>query len=234
MAALSHFYRNQLLPSDQLAYDFLCEGIGRRQREIRTPPIQEYARLVTAINYDHPEFFYVNWLDAVQFRIGGGTEIMCPPYIYSGGDMEYIHRRICEIADECPGISDRGKAQAVHDWFVRHITYDQAGLQATIRSPGMFSAAGPIIAGAAVCEGISKLACCLLRNLRVDCRLVTGLSAGGIPHAWISLLADGELVYSDITYDMGLYTRSGEIPRRYFHISRTAMERDHIFRDKLR
>ena len=229
---MKNFYRNQLIPSDQAAYDLLCEGIKWRRREIMTASICDHSRLARAVNYDHPEFFYVNWLDVMRFSFRGETATVYPRYIYSDAEVAYINRRIREIADGFPGISDHGKSQTVHDWFVRHISYDHAGLQASIRSPGMFSAAGPIMDEMAVCEGISKLACCLLRRLGVECRLVTGLSADGVPHAWISLLADGQTVYTDMTYDMGLYTRGEQIPRRYLNISRADMERDHLFRDK--
>lgn len=210
-----------------MAYEDLCQGIQRYSREIKVRYTADLHNVIIAVNYDHPEFFYVNWLDRISYTVYFGYACVHLNYIYNEKEVLDLNSKMQAIAKNIVGISNYGKALGIHDWFVNNIEYDHAGLEWAIRSPGMFSAAGPLTKRKAVCEGISKLACYIMREKGIDATVVTGFGHDGIPHAWNMLEVDGERMYADITYDIGL-SRCGAIQRKYFLISRRELLRDHI------
>ena len=63
---LNTYYRDRLSADQQIAYDHLCRGIRKQSRQIEAPYTDDFGRVIRAINWDHPEFFYVNWLDRVS------------------------------------------------------------------------------------------------------------------------------------------------------------------------
>lgn len=226
---LQSFYRDKLNYVGQRIYDDLCEGICQHRKDIRTSFSPDFGRILRAVNYDHPEFFYVNWMDSFRLSTIGCFSSLHLSYIYDEPEISSIQQRIKATGKTIPGISDFGKVKGVHDWFIMHVSYDHDGLQSAIRSPRMFSAAGPLIHQKAVCEGVSKLACCFLREKNVDCRIVTGYSKDGTPHAWIEHKSDSKYSYSDITYDMGLYGAARTIPYNYFNLDFGEISQDHTF-----
>ena len=211
---LNTYHKNRLSASLQITYDALCDGIRAQSKQIRIPTTEDLRSVICAVNYDNPEFFYVNWLDRVSYTVFGGEVYLHLNYIYSKEEVRSLKEEMRKIAKGIAGISNYSKALSIHDWFVRHIQYDHDGLRRAIRSPGMFSAAGPITNRKAVCEGISKLACYLMREKGVNATVVTGFVAGGEGHAWNLLEVDGRAVHTDITYDIGL-SFPGQISRKY-------------------
>lgn len=222
---LNTYHKNQLSPAQQITYEDLCRGIKSRNREISAHYVDDLHTVIAAVNYDHPEFFYVNWLDRVSCRALSTRVTVQLNYIYDEQEIIGMNNRIRTVARSIAGISNYGKALGIHDWFVRNIKYDHKGLEQTIRSPGMFSAAGPLTGRKAVCEGISKLACCIMREKGIDSTVITGITHDGIPHAWNMLEVDGQCLYVDITYDIGL-SAQGTIQRKYFLLSQAEIARD--------
>lgn len=222
---LNTYHKNRLNPIQQLAYEDLCKGIRSRSREISVRYVDDFRSVITAVNYDHPEFFYVNWLDRISYTVVFAQMFVRLNYIYSEQEIHDMNNRIKAIAKGIAGISNYGKALGIHDWFVKNIKYDYKGLEQVIRSPGMFSAAGPLTSQKAVCEGISKLACYIMREKGIESTVITGVTNGGTPHAWNMLKVDGAPLYADITYDIGISTL-GIIQRKYFLLSRNEIARD--------
>ena len=222
---LNTYHKNRLNPIQQLAYDDLCKGIRSRSREISVRYVDDFRSVITAVNYDHPEFFYVNWLDRISYTVFFTQMFVQLNYIYNEQEIYDMNNRIKAVAKSIAGISNYGKALSIHDWFVENIKYDHKGLEQAIRSPGMFSAAGPLTSQKAVCEGISKLACYIMREKGIDSTVITGVANDGTPHAWNMLEVDGKPLYADITYDIGISTQ-GIIQRKYFLLSQTEIARD--------
>lgn len=222
---LNTYHKNRLNPIQQLAYEDLCKGIRLCSREISVRYVDDFRSVITAVNYDHPEFFYVNWLDRISYTVFFNQMFVQLNYIYNEHEIIDMNNRIQAVAKTIAGISNYGKALSIHDWFVKNIKYDHKGLGRAIRSPGMFSAAGPLTSQKAVCEGISKLACYIMREKGIDSTVITGVTSDGTPHAWNLLEVDGKLLYADITYDIGIST-PGIIQRKYFLLSQTEIARD--------
>ena len=222
---LNTYYKDRLIPNHQIAYDDLCVGIRNLNREIKVRYTDDLYNVVMAVNYDHPEFFYVNWLDRISYSTLFTHLVVRVNYIYTEKEIMDINDRMKSISRCIAGISNYGKALGIHDWFVKNIKYDHEGLGQVMYSPGMFSAAGPLITQKGVCEGISKLACYLMREKGIDSNIVTGTSYDGTPHAWNMLEVDGKILHTDITYDIGISTRN-TIQRKYFLLSQNEIVRD--------
>lgn len=225
---MNTYYKDRLGANECLAYEDLCRGIADHKKEINIRYTDDLGGVLKAINYDHPEFFYVNWLDRAYYSEGCGRMYVSLSYIYKEKEVAYLQAKMKEIAKNIAGISTFGKALCIHDWFVENIKYDHAGLEQVIRSPGMFSAAGPLSSQKAVCEGISKLACYIMREKGIDSAVIIGRSQDGTPHAWNMLNIDGKDVFADITYDIGL-SADGIVRRNYFLLSRSEISKDHVF-----
>lgn len=227
---LNTLYKDRLSQTEQRAYEELCQGIRLHRQDVQIPFQTDLTTVLSAVNYDHPEFFYVNWLEGFQIVQYIGRMSIHLSLIYSEKEIAEINRKIATLAKDIPGISNYGKALGIHDWFVRNIDYDHNGLEETIRSPGIFSAAGPLLRKKAVCEGISKLACLLLRQKGVDSAVIAGFSADGTPHAWNAFGSDDRaILYTDITYDIGSSLDQRFPCHRYFNLTRAEISKDHTF-----
>lgn len=222
---LNIYHKNKLNSIQKQGYDDLCYGIRNRCSEMRINCVDDLPAIIRAVNYDHPEFFYVNWLDRISYTLCFNYSIIHLNYIYKEQEIVEINRKMKEITRSIAGISNYGKAMGIHDWFVKNIEYDYMGLKQVIRSPGMFSAAGPLIKKRAVCEGISKLACYMMREKGIEATVITGITKNGTPHAWNMLDVGGKNLYVDITYDIGI-SREGSIKRQYFLLSHEEITRD--------
>ena len=230
MSMLNALYKERLNQHEQQAYDELCRGIFLHRQNIQISSQTDLPKVLSAVNYDHPEFFFVNWLEGIQCVGYFGRMSVHLSMLYSEHEIDEINRQIGELARNISGISNYGKMLGIHDWFVRNIEYDHDGLEQAIRSPGMFSAAGPLIRKKAVCEGVSKLACMLMRQKGIDGAIITGSTENGVPHAWNAFRSDdGTVMYTDITYDIGSSPNKSVPCRKYFHLTRSEMAKDHIF-----
>lgn len=227
---LNTLYREQLNPYERKAYDELCRGISLHRQDIQISIQPNISKVLSAVNYDHPEFFYVNWMEGNQCVCYLTRMSVHLSMIYDEGETNRINRQIAELARSIPGISNYGKMLGIHDWFVKNVEYDHSGLVQAIRSPGMFSAAGPLIRKKAVCEGVSKLACMLMRQKGIDGAVIIGNADNGTPHAWNAFCADnGITMYADITYDIGRSCSRSAPSREYFNRTKSEISRDRTF-----
>ncbi len=224
---LKHFYRSLLTPRETEAYDCIVSALEHHHSEICYPSAEDIFRPLSAVNYDHPEFYYVNWVETMKVSRRCGCIVWQPPYLYTPAECRDIEERLSALVGDIPGISTVGKVNEIHDWFVRHIAYDREGLRQPIRSPAMFNATGPLLHRTAVCEGVSKLACLLMRQRGLDAYMVIGRAEDGGLHAWNGVMIGDHVEYSDFTYDIGL-SREGHISRRYLLLSEGEMAKDHI------
>lgn len=223
---LNRYYTDRLSESDRKNADLLRQKIAEGKREILLPSMETPVPLVCAVERDHPEFFFVNWLQAIRWRQEtGGTRVFLA-YMYDDAVKRRFREMLQSCADGLAGITKHGKLYAIHSYLALHVSYDSQGLTKPVRSPSMFSAEGPLLDGQGVCEGISKAAVLLARAVGIDCRVVYGRSRRGVAHAWNEFVTEEGHVFSDITYDVGVSPARGFA---YFALSRKDMEKDHIF-----
>ena len=113
----------------------------------------------------------------------------------------------------------------VHDIIINNVKYNNSGKRVD------HEALGPLLHKSGVCDGISKLAVMVFREIGIQSVMVTGTlnRYGGNqgPHAWNKVRIDGTWYNLDITQDLGM--TNGERPIRYdyFNLSDAEISRDH-------
>ncbi len=227
MTDLSRFYGDALPMAERETYEALKAGLLSHQKDIRCPFSPHFEKAVRAVNYDCPSLFYINWVESFRYAREGEWLFFSFPYLYEREECAAMEARLLSYAQQVAGISVYGKVRTLHDKLSRSLSYDSAGLSAAIRSPAMFSALGPLLYRRAVCEGISKFACLVLRQLGVDAAVAVGRHRG-VGHSWnVYRHEDGRIAYTDITFDIAL--KNTPAAYRYFDLDRAAMGRDHDF-----
>lgn len=125
-------------------------------------------------------------------------------------DQETLRKRKREMFEIVAQVTDQikremktdyNKIQAVHDFMIDHVQYDNFLSE---RSEEFYESAhdayGAIVQGIAVCDGYAKGVKLLLDELGVDSLLVYG-TAREINHAWNMVKLEGEYYHVDTTWD---------------------------------
>ncbi|MDY3918728.1 MAG: leucine-rich repeat protein [Candidatus Limivivens sp.] len=97
--------------------------------------------------------------------------------------------------------NDYQKIKAIYDYVCSHVTYDYTHLEDNSYLL-KYSAYAALINGTSVCQGYASLLYRLLQESGIDCRVVSGIGAGG-PHGW-NIVKLGNSYYNvDSTWDAG-------------------------------
>ncbi|MCR5210714.1 MAG: hypothetical protein K6C99_10920 [Lachnospiraceae bacterium] len=130
-------------------------------------------------------------------------------YYINENDLEQNYRQTAGLAMQIlPGIvgnriSDKDKIQAVHDWMCNNYCYDYS-----LNSDNGYEI---LVTGTGTCEAYSEAFDLFMGLLDIPCVLVRGDGNGGY-HAWNRVVADGELLEIDVTWD----DQQGWIARDWF------------------
>lgn len=120
-------------------------------------------------------------------------------YISEG---DYIYTIVTDdvqaLTDEvCAGLTtDRAKLRAIHDWITENIYYDMPGMGHL----GIPTAQKVLDAHRWVCSGYTSLFQAMAWAQKIPCVYVLGQTTEGF-HAWNAVLADGEWLWVDATWD---------------------------------
>ena len=141
--------------------------------------------------------------------VPGGYEyeiFITPSYYSSAMQEERTSEKVQEIL-ELLSVYDSGeyeKIQAVHDYISENVKYDNVhkdNQYYTLKS----TCYGALVNNSATCQGISVAVYRLLRELGVDCRVITGTGTKGRDreyHAWNIVCIDGQYYNLDATWDL--------------------------------
>lgn len=236
----------QLDDSQKMIYDQLLEGVPQGNLgfwfDQATQPMFDEA--YTAFQYDHPECF---WLSS-GYRYNterGGLKVDLATFnywTYTSNPQMYIdqlNQKVDEIVAGGSQYSDTyDKVKYVHDYLVKHITYDHTAAEEsnqTIRSTATehaLSVYGALVNGKSICGGYSESFYLLMNAMGVECYYLQGYA--GEYHAWNYLKIDGNYYYMDVTWDdVNLKDANGqpEYPQgvvyTYFCITSEEMGRSH-------
>ena len=111
------------------------------------------------------------------------------------------------------------REKIIHDWVVKHVTYDQ-----TYQNYSDYQA---FFAGSAVCQGYSLLVDRMLSMAGIEDRIVTGTTANGGDHAWNLVNLCGDWFHLDATFDDPIGMGPDYIRWQYFNCTDAAMRSDH-------
>ncbi|WP_211749720.1 transglutaminase domain-containing protein [Paenibacillus sp. Marseille-Q4541] len=146
-------------------------------------------------------------------------------YRESKTQTAYVERRVKEILQKIitPEMNAHEKVEAIHDWIVLHLAYDES-LQ-------KYTAYDGLATGSTVCQGYSLLAYKMLEESGIENRIVEG-QAGGQLHAWNLVLLDGKWYHLDATWDDPTPNQPGKVSYNYYLLTDQEMAEDHTWQKK--
>jgi|GEM_PF-6633022 len=234
------YYYTGLNPSEQKFYSNIVSAIesGRAMAYGTSIKSKEsLARVVRAVEYDHPEFFYINF-NRLKFASGlVGFEYFIP-YLMRGDErqaaVELMNQKVGEAlaeirkADVSTGLKT---VAAIHNYLVSHIIYDKKAAEAPEDNLEAFSIAGVFFKRRAVCSGLAKAFQLLCQKCDIDVMSVPGESLwddyGIGPHAWNIVRVRGICAHVDVTWDLVMSRACLSVRSDYFCLSDKEITIDH-------
>lgn len=249
-------YYEQLTETEKTLYDGLLAEVAEGDLSCTFTDVdydtyvEMVPRVVHAIHYDHPEYFWINGgsITSGQYRPGSHRDVMtvdlsCYQYwTYTMSPDKYrlaLEQKVEEIAAKAQAYTTPfEQIRYVHDYLVLNTVYDYDNLEEAQKthhvasSEYIYSAYGCLINGKAVCAGYAKAFQLILTKLGYECIYVTG-DAGG-PHAWNCVTVDGEDYLVDVTWDdkdrkndQGAPAYPHDAEYQYFCVTSAQLSRNH-------
>ncbi len=215
---------DQLNDLEKVFYNDLYEAIkaGKLTFEKSGINYSEYRdafkNSVTALFYDHPEFFWINGgakLNCKGTALNQNTDtlvvtIECYDYwnyvISPDKYVDELNQKVKELAEKAKKYgTDYERVKFVHDYLVTNVQYDHYAADEignSVRaasSEHAYSAYGCLVKNNAVCSGYAKAFQLVMKALGIKCDYISG-DAGG-PHGWNCVYIDGQGYYMDVTWD---------------------------------
>jgi hypothetical protein len=132
-----------------------------------------------------------------------------PVYYSTLGEEQEVDEKVAEILEKLSvgeNSSEYEKVQAVYDYICSNVKYDYVHKNNShyYRDSTAYAA---LVQNYASCQGYAVAVFRLLKELGVECRVVTGIGTNAQGedefHAWNEVLVDGEYYNLDATWDAG-------------------------------
>lgn len=229
--------------SGKRLYDKILKAVENRDDTVSVLGMQSsemMQQVVSAINYDHPEIFYVDF-QRMNFLVSS----FCISY-----QIRYIVRKsiICKLQKQLntwvADVKNELKIDStndevticrkVHNYLINHVKYNYDALQIPDIYSDSFTVKGVFEQKKAVCEGISKSFKLLCNCFGIDVFIMTGTSrwegdGREIAHAWNIVKLNKGLAHVDVTWDLGMSESCKNMRYDYFMIPDKWINKDHDF-----
>ena len=116
------------------------------------------------------------------------------------------------------GMDDHEKVKAIHDYVVKHVSYDT--------SYKAYTAYEALVNRSAVCQGYALLTYQLLKEAGIENHFVVG-TGDGQPHAWNLVKIENKWYHLDTTFDDPLPDEQSSVTYSYFNLSDEQIARNH-------
>jgi len=200
------------------------------------------AKVISAVAYDHPELFYVDFKKIRYVRVPFGVAYYIDYSIKSvflNDVINNLENKIIATLRELrikESDSDMDKCRKIHNYLINHVHYCYEALSDPEAYPEAFNIRGVFEESKAVCEGISKAFKILADRLGVECLIASGMSAmegfsEKIPHAWNVVKIGNQYSHIDVTWNLGSSESSKKIRYDYFMIPDKWIITDHDYTD---
>ncbi|PGK31730.1 hypothetical protein CN907_27025 [Bacillus anthracis] len=135
---------------------------------------------------------------------------------------EYVMKQAKAIVSSITqvGMDDHEKVKAIHDYVVKHVSYDT--------SYTAYTAYEALVNRSAVCQGYALLTHQLLNEAGIENHFVTG-TGDGQPHAWNLVKIENKWYHLDTTFDDPVPDKQGRVTYSYFNLSDEQIERNHVW-----
>ncbi len=133
---------------------------------------------------------------------------------------EYVMKQAKAIVSSITqvGMDDHEKVKAIHDYVVKHVSYDT--------SYKAYTAYEALVNRSAVCQGYALLTYQLLKEAGIENHFVVG-TGDGQPHAWNLLKIENKWYHLDTTFDDPVPDEQGRVTYSYFNLSDEQIARNH-------
>ncbi|MED2176530.1 transglutaminase domain-containing protein, partial [Bacillus thuringiensis] len=133
---------------------------------------------------------------------------------------EYVMKQAKAIVSSITqvGMDDHEKVKAIHDYVVKHVSYDT--------SYKAYTAYEALVNRSAVCQGYALLTYQLLKEAGIENHFVTG-TGDGQPHAWNLVKIENKWYHLDTTFDDPVPDEQGRVTYSYFNLSDEQIARNH-------
>lgn len=133
---------------------------------------------------------------------------------------EYVMKQAKAIVSSITqvGMDDHEKVKAIHDYVVKHISYDT--------SYKAYTAYEALVNRSAVCQGYALLTYQLLKEAGIENHFVVG-TGDGQPHAWNLVKIENKWYHLDTTFDDPVPDEQGRVTYSYFNLSDEQIVRNH-------
>ncbi|MGE6365757.1 S-layer homology domain-containing protein [Bacillus paramycoides] len=133
---------------------------------------------------------------------------------------EYVMKQAKSIVSSIiqVGMDDHEKVKAIHDYVVKHVSYDT--------SYKAYTAYEALVNRSAVCQGYALLTYQLLKEAGIENHFVVG-TGDGQPHAWNLVKIDNKWYHLDTTFDDPIPDEQGRVTYSYFNLSDEQIARNH-------
>ncbi|MGK8685371.1 S-layer homology domain-containing protein [Bacillus cereus] len=133
---------------------------------------------------------------------------------------EYVMKQAKAIVSSITqvGMDDHEKVKVIHDYVVKHISYDT--------SYKAYTAYEALVNRSAVCQGYALLTYQLLKEAGIENHFVVG-TGDGQPHAWNLVKIENKWYHLDTTFDDPVPDEQGRVTYSYFNLSDEQIARNH-------
>ncbi|MCU5473297.1 S-layer homology domain-containing protein [Bacillus paranthracis] len=133
---------------------------------------------------------------------------------------EYVMKQAKAIVSSITqvGMDDHEKVKAIHDYVVKHVSYDT--------SYKAYTAYEALVNRSAVCQGYALLTYQLLKEAGIENHFVVG-TGDGQPHAWNLVKIENKWYHLDTTFDDPVPDEQGRVTYSYFNLSDEQIARNH-------
>ncbi len=256
MAIKTEFYYSQLnSPKAKELYRNILQSVRERKTSAKVEDahmkFDETALVIRAIEFDHPELFYISFhekeCEMVTYKNGAMEVKFC--YLYSPEKEKKIIRQTQEfvqyLTSHIPWTVKGSKYRTalwLHDTLIRNLSYDhEASDKGSDEKPDAYTIVGGMTGKSAVCAGITKLYQMLCEHEDIWCIYVSGNSLKktedgkkklGENHAWNMIHLGQYYAYVDVTWDLIDDKEHVHFTHRYFGMSDSQCGQKHARKNK--
>ncbi len=240
---MNEYYFLQLTKREQGYYRKVIEAVVHGDAMVKAGFLmttETITKVVTAVNYDHPEYFYVDFRHLNFITTPNGV-ILQINYIIKHSVRKSVEADLNNKIEAILGAiknesltTDYQKCRWIHNYLAKKVRYNYEALSNPDGFPDSFGIRGVFFDNLAVCEGISKAFKLLCDRLGVNAFIAFGTSSmsgfgNEIPHAWNMVCLDKLFYHIDVTWDMGMSETSQFIRYDYFCLPDPPMRIDHVY-----
>ncbi len=202
-----------MLSKNELEIQVLCEEFYKALSQFETAisfqkkvDMKHISAAVSLLEQNYPEIF---WIEGYTVRYTGSvSEVTFQVLNHYKTDAlkkmtASLNQNVRIILKSANKPAAYDKILSIHDYLVSHTVYDKPKTQGkTLRH----TAYGCLVEGKAVCEGYSRAFQLLMKNLKIECGICSGI-ARKEKHAWNYVRLGMNYYWIDVTWDDPCYQK---------------------------